>query len=167
MISVLKRIESELSKANHDIQVCVDSLKTVSSRWSSIITSFLTFPSYLQSLHQSFPDLQSKLELEQLSICDSLLAEITKGFVFLEQTLTNARSEFAKVKQNCRAKDLSIGWEFPPTDVSFGDFLLKTGKLIDEAALALETQRLALYRLNNEEESLNPKAIERFLTAWT
>jgi hypothetical protein len=167
MIGSLRRIQAELASATRDVQVCADALRTISSRWTSIISSFTIFPSYLQSYRDSFPDLQSKLELEQLSACDGLVAEITKGLVLLENAITAARSSFAKVKQTLRSQSPSSGWEFPPSDGCLGDSLIETGAAIDRAALALETQRLALYRLNAEEQALSPKAIERFLAAWT
>jgi hypothetical protein len=103
------------------------------------------------------------VELEQLSACDALIAELTQGLVLFESAITNARASFSKAKQTLHNKEIADGWDFPPTDACLGDLIAETAALIDRTALSLEKQRLALHRLNSEEASLEPQSITGML----
>jgi hypothetical protein len=78
--------------------------------------------------------------------------------------LTNARASFDKAKQSPCERSLSDGWLFPPTDACIGGVVIETGDLLDHIAHSHEAPWRALYRLNVKDESLDPKAIEHFLT---
>jgi hypothetical protein len=166
MLASLRRIQDDLGRAEHDVHVFINALKGIGSRWASIQTSFSDHPEFLGSYVRDFPNLRCSVELEQLSICDLLVAEIARGLVMLEQAIRMSHAAFGKVKQTPRTKDLAELWSFPPIDTFVGDVLIETGDRIDSVARQTGARRLALYRLNCEEGSTSPEAIRTFVTGW-
>jgi hypothetical protein len=131
---------------------------------ASVQASFCDHSEFLDSYVQDFPNLQSSVELEQLSICDLLVAEIGRGLVLVEQAVVTSRGAFAKVKQTLRAKNLAAAWSFPPTDTFIGDLLVETGDRIDIVSRRTTARRLCLYRLHSDDGSPSPDAIRTFVS---
>jgi hypothetical protein len=113
----------------------------------------------------SLTDLQSRVELEQISVCDSLMAEIGRSLVVLEHVLTTARASFARAKDILRSKSLGEAWPFPPGQSILGDLFAETSDLIDMSAKNLEAKRMAVYLLMVE-DGLSPDSIAKFAQGW-
>lgn len=160
--SNLKTIQGGITRAVVELSRLVDAIKNTAERWKSIQTAFLDDPEHLSSF-QKFPNLQSKLELEQLSICDSLIAGMNESLLLLDHAVTNSRAALAKAKQTLKDKDLTSAWSFPPSREFLGDVFAQTEKMIDDAAASAEKHRLALYTLHSIEESMNPDSILTFV----
>jgi hypothetical protein len=159
----LRRIQTEIQKADRDVELCIDALDKVCTRWSAIQIAFTDHSDRLEDLTAAFPGLQSRMELEQLSSCDALIAEIGRCLVLLEHAITNARAMFVKAKQTFRSQEISEAWPYPPTEAPIGDLYVETSNLIDSAGKSLEIRRLALYRLSSESEMVDPAAVSKFL----
>lgn len=162
MESSLKTIQTSITRAVVELSRVVDAVKNIAQRWKSIQTAFLDDPSHLSSF-EKFPNLQSKLELEQLAICDSLIAGMNESLLLLEHAVTNARAALGKNKQTLKDKDMTAAWSFPPSREFLGDLFAETEKMIDDAAASAEKHRLALYTLHSVEESMNPESILKFV----
>lgn len=161
----LRRIQSEINRAEHDTNLFFGALKDISENWGSIRTAFTDYSKYLDGFRE-FPDIESRLELEQITKCDTLIAEIGKQLLLIEHSLTSGRATIAKAKQLCHTKDISEVWNFPPTEVFTGDLFIETQQLIDDVSFKLEAKRLALYHLTAENASINQNSINKFICKW-
>jgi hypothetical protein len=164
MEQTLRKIQGEISKGEADLETLVTAIGGIGSRWESIQTAFTDHLDYLNDFGE-FPDLQSKIEMEQLSICDSLLAEIGRMLLLFEHTISVNRAAFARAKGSLRSKDIGAAWPYPPTNCSIGNLFSETGDSIDLAAKNLEGKRLALYRLTTE-TGISPESVACFVRAW-
>ena len=162
METQLRTIQQSVIRAQVELSRLVDAVKNIAQRWQSIQTAFLDDPDHLSSF-KKFPDLASKLELEQLSICDSLIAGMSESLLMLDHAITNGRASLVKAKHTLKDKDLTDAWTFPPSYEFLGDMFLETEKLLDDATKSVEKHRLALYTLHSTEQSLNPESILRFV----
>lgn len=158
----LRSIQAGVNKAQNDLASLVDSLRGVADRWRSIQVAFDDHPDQLATFSQ-FPDLRAKLELEQLSICDSLIAGMSPCLLMLEHAITSGRAALAKAKQTFKSKDLAEAWSFPPSQEFVGDLFRETGAVIEDANSSLERHRLGLYNLHTLHESLTPASVLEFV----
>ena len=162
MEAQLRAIQAGVNKAENDLNGLVDALRGVGDRWRSVQVSFDDHPDQLSSFAE-FPDLRSKLELEHLSICDSLIAGMSPSLLMLEHAITNGRAAFAKAKQTLKSKDLAEPWSFPPGHEFIGDLFRETESVIEHASGFLERFRLGLYNLHNLHESITPDSVSEFV----
>ena len=164
MESTFQRIQTEISASERDFDKCISILKDFTSKWSAIQKSFTEFHSEMDYF-QDFPDLQSRLELAQLSACDSIISEMSRQIVLLEHNLTNNRATYNKATKTFESKSIGEAWSFPPSIQFLPDIITQTGQLIDDISAKLEKRKLAIYKIANEEESINPESLERLITS--
>lgn len=162
MESHLKTIQGSITRAVVELSRLIDAIKNIAQRWKSIQAAFLEDSEHLNSFER-FPNLQSKLELEQLAICDSLISGVNESILLLEHAVTNGRASLVKAKQTISGKALTEPWSFPPSNVFLGDLFQETEIMLDTASASVEKHRFALYTLHSTEESLNPESILKFV----
>ena len=164
MDSTLKKISSDLEIAENNFNHCISTLKEYASKWSAIKTSFSIYSNDLSSF-SNFVDLQNRLELSQLSACDSIIAEMSRQLVLFDQTLTNLHATFVKTKKQFESKPKEEAWDFPPNTTFLPNLIIETSRILDEAFNKAESRKLAIYKLVNEEEAIDPDSIERFINS--
>ncbi|OHS97547.1 hypothetical protein TRFO_36241 [Tritrichomonas foetus] len=160
----LNRVKAEINLAENNFNHCISKLKEYASKWSAIQLSFSDFQNDLSSF-QDFPDLRSRLELSQLSACDSIISEMTRQLVLYDLTLTKNRSFFLKTKKQFESKPKEEAWSFPPTVNFLPDLIIQISSLLDETFNKVESRKLAIYKLTNEEESIGPESLERLINS--
>ena len=164
-MNALKKIQLELKMAEDNMATYVNALKDNATKWMSIRSSFKNHTNDL-IMFDEFPDLQSRLEMNQASICDTLIAEIGKDLVMFEHTIITNRGALAKAKQTLFSKQIDGAWEFPPTTTFVGDNIHDASVALEEASLSLEARRLALYKLTSEASPIEPSMIFRFVNSF-
>ena len=164
MEASLNKIKGEILKAENDFNHCISTLKEYVTKWSAIQKSFSDFQSELTQFN-NFPDLQSRLELAQLSACDSIIAEMSRELVLYDSLLTNNRGNFLKVKKNFESKQLDEAWSFPPDTIFIPDLILEISQLLDQTFGKVEARKLAIFKLSNEEDSINIESLERLINS--
>lgn len=164
METTFKRIQGEISAAEGNFNHCISTLKEYITKWSAIQKSFTDFQSDLSQFNE-FPDLQSRLELAQLSACDSIIAEMSRELVLFDSMLTNNRGAFSKAKKLFESKPLNEAWPYPPDASFLPNLILETSKLLDSTFGKVEARKLAIYRLTNEGDGINIESIEKFINS--
>lgn len=164
MEATIKRIHGEIFAAEKNFNHCISTLKEYITKWSAIQKSFSDFNSDLSQFNE-FPDLQSRLELAQLSACDSIIAEMSRELVLFDHMLTNNRAAFSKAKKLFESKPLSEAWTFPPEETFLPDLILEASKLLDTTFGKVESRKLAIFKLTNKEEDINVESLERLINS--
>lgn len=164
MDTTFKRIQTEILTAERNFAHCISTLKEYTTKWASIQKSFSDFQSDLSQFNQ-FPDLQSRLELAQLSACDSIIAEMSRELVLFDQMLTNNRGAFSKSKKLFESKPLNEAWPYPPDSNFLPNLILETSQLLDSTFAKVEARKLAIYKLTNEGDSINVESLEKFINS--
>lgn len=160
----LKRIQTDILAAERNFNHCISTLKEYTTKWSAIQKSFSDFHSDLSQFNE-FPDLQSRLELAQLSACDSIIAEMSRELVLFDQTLTNNRGLFSKSKKIFESKPLTEAWPYPPDENFLPNLMVEISQLLDKTFGKVEARKLAIYKLTNEGNSINVESLEKFINS--
>ena len=167
-------MEAAFSKISYEIQSCekesesaINALNATVMKWESIKNSFTNFSANLGNLSKC-KGLQSKLEMEQIVNCDSIIAELGRQLVLFEHSLTQCRTALAKAKQLFESRPLDVAWSFPPeeNDKTIGDQYEKACKDIERAAKITESRKLCLFNLTSNRESLEPEVLLKFIKQW-
>lgn len=164
MEAQLRAIQTVIAKAENDIRILMTSLISVSGRWKSVQSAFDSESLEMESI-ALISGLRAKIELEQMSACDTVLASMNQSVLMLEHAVTDARGRYVKAGQALKAKALAEGWLFPPTQASLGDMWAETGRVIDRASDSVERFRWNMFKVNSTEDGLSPDAITAFVSA--
>lgn len=165
MEASLTRIVDILRACEKESESLINALNSVVVKWDAIRTSYNNYSQYLGALGE-FPDLQSKLELEQLAQSDTILAELGKQLVMYEHALIQNRGTFAKAKEQFEKRPLDSPWSFPPDTKNITEKYEAAAAAIDRSAASIDAKRLALYTVNTNENSLEPEALLKFIQGW-
>ena len=164
--SPLERIIASFQQKEKEINQYIDALKDTANRWNSILTAFKDNSSEFDDFKQDFPDLQSKLELEQASQCDSIISELSRYLLTYEHSLTQSKAIFNNFKEKFKSKPLETPYTFPPAPEFITTLILETAEAISTVEKQINCRGLAIYELGNVEESINPVSILRFIEKW-
>ena len=164
--SPLERLLANFQQQEKEISQYVDALKDTANRWNAIRTAFKQNSKEFDDFQKDFPDLQSKLELEQATQCDSIISELSRYLLTYEHSLKQNKATLNAFKDKMKSKPLETPYTFPPTPDFVTDLILQAAEAISTVEKQIECRGLALYELGNVEESINPESILRFFEKW-
>ena len=167
MEASFNRIVMEMQKCEKESENCINSLNQTVVKWESIRNSFDNFSQNLGSLTK-FKGLRSKLELEQLVICDTIIAELGRQILLYDHSINQCKGILAKGQETFASKPLDFPWKFPPEDSTetIGDQYQAACLALQRAQTITESRKLALFNLTSSKNSYDPDILVNFIQQW-
>ena len=167
MEASLNRIIMEMQKCEKESENCINSLNQTVMKWESIRNSFDNFSQNLGSLN-NYKGLRSKLELEQLVVCDSIIAELGRQILLFDHSINQCKGILAKAQDTFASKPLDFPWKFPPEGnmESVGDLYQSASMALHRAQTLTESRKLALFNLTSSRNSYDPDVLVSFIQQW-
>lgn len=164
--SPLDRLIINFQTQEKEIQPYVDALKDAATRWKAISSCFSIHSEQFNDFIQEFPDLESRLEVNEASECDSIIAELDRYFLLYENSLKQNRATLNRFKDIMKSKPLDIAYSFPPSPNFISEAIERAASMIETVDKQINCRKLALYELRNVESSVNPDSILRLVEKW-
>jgi len=162
----LKKIIFELNKCENEGKTIISALTGIVNKWESIRNAYSLYKDYLGIIN-GFPEIQSRLEVEQISSCDTLIAELGRQLVLYDHSITQAKASLAKTKQQLSEKPNDFPWSFPPSVSDISEDFLTAENAISQSLLSVEAKKYSLFELNQSENPLNPDNVMRMINKWS